>query len=110
MTQNRPKYFTVIFLLLLFIFKGVAPVLPVFSGVFKSIQQQEIQQNNKSENTEENSSEKEPEKKEFFGLSAPDAMSSLKYAVLSQDYISTQCGFQPDVFLSIATPPPKHAC
>lgn len=113
MIDNGVKYFAVIFLLLLFIFKGVAPVLPVLSDSFKTIQQKELQENRengKSENTEGNSSEKEPEKKELFGLSFFDITSSLKYATLTKTYISRQCRFQPDVFLSIATPPPKHTC
>ena len=106
MKKDRIKYFSIIFMLSLFIFKGVATVLPLFADSFKITQKES---NSASEKTEEGNTEKEPEKKELFALPFHD-ISSLRYAASGNSFIPPLCRFHGDVFLPINTPPPKHRC
>jgi hypothetical protein len=108
MKQTIIKYFSIALLLLLFIFKGVISILPLYSDFFYTEEKQEIRMNSQSENTEENNNEKRIEVKEFLGHLYNDHNLSIQYALLSKSISSRENQFATNVFLPVNTPPPKY--
>lgn len=107
MTRIARKYISVLFLIALFIFKGLVTVIPFFAGYFFAQARQEMQVNSDAENTQEKSSQKEIEIKEFTGHFYNDYSSSAKYAILSKTTPARQRPIEKDVILPVATPPPE---
>lgn len=101
------KYGSVLFLLTLFLLRGLVTVLPLFEGYLITHNHQEIQMNAEAENTKEKNSEKTIEIKEFTSHFYTDYISYSKYALVAKATAPSNCPFEKDVFLSIDTPPPK---
>lgn len=101
------KYFAAFLLVSLFSLKWLLTVLPFFEINSDAFDRQEMQMNGGPESTKENSSEKIFDLKEFIGHFYDSHATSIKYAAIPKLPATRNCGLLLEVFIPIATPPPK---